>query len=101
MNFEYKVEIDGDIINVSLKGRLTADNVGDFFASMEKLVGSCAKKIVFEASELDYIASAGLRVIIFTKQKIGYEADVIMKNPKPEVVSVIEMTGLDNFVAIE
>lgn len=101
MEFDYKIESNEDIINVKLKGSLDAVNAVPFLEDMKKLIGTKVSKIIFDAKELEYIASAGLRVIIFTKQKIGYEADVIMKSPQESVVSVIEMSGLNNFVTIE
>lgn len=101
MNFEYKIEQNEDIVNVMLKGHLDANNAGTFLEDMKKLIGKKINKIIFEVSELEYIASAGLRVIIFTKQKIGYNAEVILKSPQETVISVIEMSGLNNFISIE
>lgn len=101
MFFEYKINSDGGIVNVKLKGYLDATNASGLLDEMKTLIGTDIKKIIFDAEELEYIASAGLRVIIFTKQKIGYDCDVILKSPQEAVVSVIEMSGLDNFVTIE
>lgn len=101
MNFEYKINNNDGIVDVKIKGYLDASNAAGFLEDMKKLIGENISKIVFDASELEYIASAGLRVIIFTKQKIGYDADVILKSPQEGVESVIEMSGLSNFVTIE
>lgn len=101
MNFEYKIEQNEDIVDVTLKGHLDAGNAGTFLEDMKKLIGKKISKIIFEVSKLEYIASAGLRVIIFTKQKIGYNSEVILKSPQETVISVIEMSGLNNFISIE
>lgn len=101
MNFEYKINNNDGVVDVKLKGYLDASNAEGFLEDMKKLIGANISKIVFDSAELEYIASAGLRVIVFTKQKIGYDADVILKSPQESVESVIEMSGLSNFVTIE
>jgi anti-anti-sigma factor len=39
------------------------------------------------------MASAGLRVLVFAKQKMGADADIYMVGVQPSVRSAIEMTG--------
>ena len=48
--------------------------------------------------DLEYISSAGLRVIIFAKQKIGEDTEVILVNVQDSVLDVIKMSGLDNIM---
>ncbi len=98
--FIFNVESKDKIIDVTLKGRLDATAAPDLFKEMEKHQGEDVNKIVFHVEELEYIASAGLRVIIFTKQKIGEKADVVMKGANEMVKSVLEMTGCDSFVTL-
>lgn len=99
--FEYNIVNEDGIVEIKLDGYLDATNAYGLMEDLKKLVGTPVKKIRYEASNLEYIASAGLRVIIFSKQKIGYDADVILQNPKENVVSVVEMSGLNNFIEIQ
>jgi len=41
-----------------------------------------------------------LRVIIFAKQKIGVDAQVYLIGAQEEVLNVIKMSGLDNFMVV-
>jgi len=100
MTFNFETKKNGEELEVILSGSLDANNATPLLEEMKKYVGEKISKITFDAGELEYIASAGLRVIIFTKQKIGYEADVFLKNPNEVVRSVVDMTGLDNFIKI-
>ena len=57
--------------------------------------------LVFFAGDLEYISSAGLRVIIFAKQKIGMDAQVYLIGAPEAILNVIKMSSLDNFMTIQ
>lgn len=101
MDFEFDFNLEGSILSAKLKGRLDATTAPKFMDAINEYIGKKIDKIYFEVSELDYIASAGLRSIIFAKQKIGYEADVVLQHAQKMVVSVFQMSGLSNFVTFE
>lgn len=97
---EFSVNQNGEVLDVELKGRLDATYAPQLMDEMNQFGGSAVTKIVYHVAELEYIASAGLRVIIFSKQKIGQNAEVVLEKPCETVISVIDMTGLTNFVTV-
>ncbi len=98
--FDFKVTEDAGEVNVVLKGRLDATVAPQLHSEMAKMEGSDIKKVTFDVKELEYIASAGLRVIIFTKQKLGADTQIFMKDVNQDVMQVLEMTGCNNFVTV-
>ena len=86
---------------ITLTGRLDASSAPALQEELKKLIGQKINKLVFFANDLEYISSAGLRVIIFAKQKIGADAKVYFIGGQDAVVSVIKMSGLDNFMDIQ
>ena len=98
--FDFKVINNDGEVDVDLIGRLDATVAPQLHEEMAKLQGSEIKKVTFNVKELEYIASAGLRVIIFAKQKLGADTQIFMKDVNDDVKQVIEMTGCDNFVTI-
>lgn len=93
--FEVKTEINGDTLNVWGKGRidtLTAPTLEDGVSGFD------GDKVVFDFEEVEYISSAGLRVLLTAKKKIG---DVTVKNVSPAVVEIFEVTGFDDLLNIE
>jgi len=101
MSSNYSVTIEGGVAKINLPDRLDASNALMFQEEMKKLVGQSVSTIVFNAQDLEYISSAGLRVIIFAKQKLGEDAKIYMTGAKDMVVNVLKMSGLDNFMILQ
>ena len=89
---------DNGTVKITLTGSLDAKNAPALAEDLKGLVGKDIKKIVFLVKDLEYISSAGLRVIIFAKQKIGEDTEVIMVGAQEGVLDVIKMSGLDNIM---
>ena len=101
MDSKYTVSCTGDVVKVDLCGRLDATNAEGLQMELKKFCGQKITKLVFFAKDLEYISSAGLRVIIFAKQKIGVDARLFLIGAQDTILSVVKMSGLDNFVAIQ
>ena len=59
------IKWDNDIVTIALEGRIDSGNSGDVENEIHEAIGD--KKpasVILDASELDYISSAGLRVIL-------------------------------------
>jgi anti-anti-sigma factor len=97
----FPIEVENGVAKITLKGRLDTISAPQMGDELKKLIGQNIKDIVFYAKDLEYISSAGLRVIVFAKQKIGINTNVFVIAPKPEVVDVIRMTGFQTFIKIQ
>ncbi|MBQ3790260.1 MAG: STAS domain-containing protein [Lachnospiraceae bacterium] len=61
-----------------------------------------AMKIVLDCSELEYVASAGLRVLKQLHQTMKDKGgNLILKGIRPDVMDILEMTGFDAMLVIE
>lgn len=101
MESKFSVNCKDEVARIELCGRLDANNSAAFQEELKKLMSTTLKRIVFFAKDLEYISSAGLRVIIFAKQKVGAHAEVYFIGAPEAVSSVIKMSGLDNFMFIQ
>lgn len=87
------------ILTIKLCGRIDSNNAAeaerDIFSLVEE---KGAKSVVLDASDTEYISSAGLRVILKLKKTID-NSKVI--NASPEVYEIFEITGFSEIIDIE
>lgn len=57
--------------------------------------------LVFDFTKVNYISSAGLRVLLAARKTIGDKGEVIIRYPNENVLDVFTMSGFDNILKIE
>ena len=99
---EYLMEI-GEVSKVKLHGHIDASIAPNIMNELKQLIERKGevKTLVFYADELEYIASAGLRAVVFAKQKLGASVKAYLVGASPEVIDVFKMTGIDKFLTIQ
>ncbi|KAM3091989.1 anti-sigma factor antagonist [Phormidesmis sp. 146-35] len=100
MAFSATLETTNDIAKITLSGDLDASSAGIFKAEIEKAAMQPIKHLVLLMQDLEYIASAGLRVLIFAKQKMGAKADIYVVGAQEMVLDTLEKTGFDQSVIV-
>jgi anti-anti-sigma factor len=101
MQFDTTLEmIDNKIALIKLTGELDASVASLFRSEVESAAAQGAKRLVLMMEDLDYMASAGLRVLIFAKQKMGSDVDVFIVGAQPAILETIQMTGLHHSVIL-
>lgn len=86
-------------ITIPLQGRINSDNSASVEQEiMSKLEGYDGKSIILDASALEYISSAGLRVILRLKKEYP---DITVSNVSPEVYDIFDMTGFTEMMNVE
>lgn len=87
------------IIDVS--GRMDAATSRDVETSLLSLYDQGIRKIIFNGSELTYISSSGLRVILASLKKLRQDGgEMILAALQPAPLEVIRMTGFDRIFTI-
>ena len=98
MAAKYDVNLQDKTAKITIEGNLDTKSAPGLAEELKQLQGKDIDRIVFFVSQLEYISSAGLRVIIFAKQKVGVNAEIYFIGAKEQVMDVIKMTGLANFL---
>ena len=96
MNFNYK--LDNDVLFVSLEGRLDTEASVKFETELAEICkANPHSALTIDATELQYIASSGLRTILKLAKT---EKNFKIENVSSTVYSVFEMTGFSRIINI-
>lgn len=97
---EIQKNFDGNKLTVALTGRLDAVTAIQFDKDISKSLEG-VKNLTIDLANLDYIASAGLRILLKLQKKMNTQGDMQIKNVKREVREVLDMTGFSRLLSIE
>ena len=91
---------DGNSLLINLEGRLDTNTFQDLEKVTDNIDG--IKKLTFDFEKLDYISSAGLRVLLTCQKKMNnISGTMTIKNVKEEIQEVFDMTGFSDILTIE
>ena len=82
---------------IQLKGRIDSSNAAETEMNINEQLGNNVDELVLDADELEYISSAGLRVILRLKKQIP-NTKVI--NCNSDVYDIFDMTGFSEMMEI-
>ena len=86
-------------MTIELKGRIDSNNASQVEKSiLDRLDGKRGEPVVLDASALEYISSAGLRVILRIKKICP---DLRIVNVNSEVYEILNMTGFTEMMTVE
>lgn len=97
---EIKKNQAGDNLTIEIIGRLDASTAPQLEKELNASLND-VKNFVLDFNELEYIASAGLRVLLVAQKRMNKQGKMIIKNVSEEVKEVLDMTGFINFLNIE
>ena len=97
---EIQTSRDNEKLTVKLKGRLDAVTAIQLDKEIFKILDD-VKYLTLDLAKLDYIASAGLRILLKFQKRMNTQGDMKIINVKPEVLEVLEMTGFSRLLTLE
>ena len=98
MENTFEVKQDGTVLNIVLNGQLATANAPALMEELNKYKNQGVTKVSFDATNLTYIASSGIRVVIFATQKLGGNPEIEFINCNQEITGVFEMTGIKEYI---
>ena len=83
-----------------LSGRLDTTTSPELDAEVKESLGGI-KELVFDIADLQYISSAGLRVLLSAQKIMNKQGSMVVKNPSDEVKEIFDVTGFADILTIE
>ena len=90
--------VKNSVLTIYLEGQITSANAEDFSNAMAALVGKIRPtSVVLDATDLEFISSAGLRAIM---RLIKAVREVSVIGVSPDVYEVFDVTGFNQVVDV-
>ena len=98
MMIEIKRNVENTV--VELVGRLDTTTAPSLEKMLNEDIGE-SKNLIFDFKGLEYISSAGLRVLLATQKKMQKIGSMKVINVCEEVMGIFEITGFADILALE
>ena len=86
---------------VSLEGRIDTTNAEQFQQDIAPLMEGETPNIEIDCSGLDYTSSQGLRIFLMLQKSVNArKGKMVLKDMKPQVKEVFDITGFSNIINI-
>ena len=92
--------MNGKALEIALEGRLDTMTAPELEVELNKSLGG-ADSLVLDFSKLDYISSAGLRVLLSAHKAMSAKGGMKVTNVNEIVREVFEVTGFADILTIE
>ena len=101
-NVEMTVEkiVNGEELTLKVTGRIDTTNAKEF---EEKAISGLedVKSLILDFAELDYISSAGLRVVLVLIKQMKRQGSMLVTNTNEMVKEIFEVTGFADLVDVK
>lgn len=91
---------NGNEMVVALKGRLDTLTAPQLEEELDP-ANDAVESLVFDFSELEYISSAGLRVLLSAQKTMNARGSMTVKNVSDEIREIFDVTGFSDILTIE
>lgn len=92
---------DGNKTLAVLSGRIDTTNAAQFQEDIKPLMEDETPDIEFDCTNMDYTSSQGLRLFLMLQKSVNaHKGQMVMKNMKPQVKEVFDITGFSNIIKI-
>ncbi|MDD5983049.1 MAG: STAS domain-containing protein [Solobacterium sp.] len=88
--------VDNGKLKVAISGRLDTTTAPEL---EKELDFTGITSVEFDLADLEYVSSAGLRVILMVQKNM--KGNFVLKNVKPEIMEIFEITGFADILTIE
>lgn len=94
------VEKDGGKLKLTVEGKLGTTTAPELEKALKENIDGVTD-LVFDFDKLDYLASAGLRVLLSAAKTMKKQGNIRIINVSPAVMEVFSFTGMADMLNIE
>jgi anti-sigma B factor antagonist len=87
-------------LTIELTGRLDTTTAPDLEKEVKGNIEG-VESLVFDFNDLEYISSAGLRVLLSAQKIMNKQGEMVVKNVSDDLKEIFEITGFSDILNIE
>ena len=91
---------EGEKLTLTLSGRLYTNTSPALEAELKHSVDG-VKELIFDFSDVEYISSAGLRILLAAQKVMNRQGSMKLTGVSADVMEVFEITGFSDILTIE
>ncbi len=90
---------NGSHLTIAVEGRLDTTTSPQLEQALSNALAGVSE-LTFDFAKLDYISSAGLRVLLSTQKIMNRQGSMDVCNVKPEIMEIFDVTGFVDVLTI-
>lgn len=91
---------DGSKLTIELEGRLDTTTAPQLESELKTSL-SGVEDLAFDMKALDYISSAGLRVLLAAQKTMNKQGEMVIRGANEDIKEIFEVTGFSDILTIE
>ena len=91
---------NGKTLTVALEGRLDTTTAPRLEGELKETIDA-AEKLILDFQKLEYISSAGLRVLLSAQKVMNRQGKMVIRGVKPDIMEIFDVTGFVDILNIE
>ena len=92
-------ELNGKDLTVAVEGRLDTITAPELETELKASLDG-VEKLTLDFSKLEYISSAGLRVLLSTQKRMNTQGSMTVTNVNATIMEIFEVTGFNDILTI-
>lgn len=91
---------DGNKLTIELAGRLDTTTAPKLEMELKQNI-SGVEELVLDLAALEYLSSAGLRVLLSAQKVMNRQGSMVVRNVNETIMEIFEVTGFVDVLTIE
>ena len=92
--------LNGTELTVTIVGRLDTTTAPQLEAEFKQNING-VEKLVLDFAALEYLSSAGLRVLLAAQKVMNKQGEMVVRNVNETISEIFEVTGFSDVLTIE
>ncbi len=92
---------ENGVLTLALEGRLDTNTAPELEKEIGEDLTADVQTLILDLKDLEYISSAGLRVLLASQKKMNKQGNMVVKNANDMIMDVFEVSGFVDILTVE